>query len=85
LVSSQLGLRTLRRTPATDVTPYAVGPPVLRVIYGFVEMSSNLVAAVLLLGGDKTETENAWYPRSIGEAESRLKLWALKESWRILK
>jgi hypothetical protein len=30
-----LGLRALRRTPPTAVTPYAEGPPVIRFLYGF--------------------------------------------------
>lgn len=36
VVTSQLGLRALRRTPPTGVTPYAEGPPVIRILYGFV-------------------------------------------------
>jgi hypothetical protein len=83
LVTSTFGLRELRRTPATNVTPYAVGPPVLRVIYGFVRTDSGELAAAILLGGDKTELGNAWYPRNIGEAESRLIKWAAREGWTV--
>ena len=85
LLTSGLGLRTLRRTPATAVTPYAVGPPVLRVIYGFVEISPRRIAAALLLGGDKTVLGNVWYPRNIGEAERRLTIWAAQSSWRVVQ
>lgn len=42
------------RTRPTGVTPYAEGPPVLRLLYGFVQGSQEPVQAVLLLGGDKT-------------------------------
>jgi hypothetical protein len=34
VVTSRLGLRALRRTPPTGVTPYTQGPPVIRVLYG---------------------------------------------------
>lgn len=85
LLTSSLGLRELRRTPATNVTPYAVGPPVLRIIYGFVDKGHGRLAAAVLLGGDKTAAGNAWYPNSIGEAEHRLTLWASREGWRVLK
>jgi hypothetical protein len=83
LVTSTLGLRELRRSPATDVTPYAEGPPILRVIYGFVRTESGKLVALVLLGGEKTELGNAWYPRSIGESERRLVAWAAQEGWTI--
>ena len=81
---SKLGLRALRRTPPTDVTPYAVDPPVIRVLYGFVDRGDGQLAAVLLLGGDKTKLQNDWYPSNVGEAERRLTILAGKEKWRIV-
>jgi hypothetical protein len=82
--SSKLGLRALRRTPPTAVTPYAEGPPVIRVLYGFIDRDSGRLAAVLLLGGDKTRTQNHWYPLNVAEAESRLIRLAGRQGWRIV-
>lgn len=81
---SRLGLRALRRTPPTDVTPYADGPPVIRVLYGFVDMGIGPWAAVLLLGGDKTIAKSGWYPLNVVEAERRLTILAGKQGWRIV-
>ncbi len=58
VVTSRLGLRALRRTPPTSVTPYAEGPPVIRVLYGFVAPAQREMRAALLLGGDKTRLGN---------------------------
>ena len=58
VVTSRLGLRALRRTPPTSVTPYADGPPVIGVLYGFVAPVRGQLRAVLLLGGDKTDLGN---------------------------
>jgi hypothetical protein len=85
VVISKLGLRALRRTPPTDVTPYAVNPPVIRVLYGFVDKGDGQLAAVLLIGGDKTKLQNDWYPLNVGEAERRLAVLATKEEWRIVR
>jgi hypothetical protein len=81
---SKQGLRALRRTPPTDVTPYAVGPPVIRVLYGFVDKGSGQLAAVLLLGGDKTSLRSDWYPLNVAEAERRLMILAGQKAWRIV-
>ena len=72
VVTSRLGLRALRRTPPTGVTPYAEGPPVIRVLYGFAAPVQREVRAVLLLGGDKTDLGNRWYPTNLAETERRL-------------
>jgi hypothetical protein len=84
VTTSKLGLRALRRTPPTDVTPYADGPPVIRVLYGYVDKGNGQLAAVLLLGGDKTSTRNEWYPLNVAEAERRLTILAGKQGWRIV-
>jgi len=83
VVTSKLGLRALRRTPATDVTPYADRPPVLRVLYGFARPQRASIQAVILLGGDKTELGSRWYPPAVAEAESRLITFANRRRWDI--
>lgn len=85
VVTSRLGLRALRRTPPTTVTPYAEGPPVIRVLYGLVAPDRGDVRAVLLLGGDKTALGNRWYPTNLAEAERRLTIVAGRQHWRIVR
>ena len=85
VVTSRLGLRALRRTPPTRVTPYAEGPPVIRLFYGFVAPDRGDVRAVLLLGGDKTDLGNRWYPTNLAEAERRLTIFAGRQHWRIVR
>jgi hypothetical protein len=84
VVTSKLGLRALRRTPPTDVTPYANGPPIIRVLYGFVDIGLGRIAAVLLLGGDKSARGSEWYPLNVAEVERRLTILAGKQNWRIV-
>ncbi len=81
VVTSRLGLRALRRTPPTDVTPYATEPPVLRVLYGFAAPPRDRVKAVVLFGGDKTELGSRWYPSAVAEAERRLVEWCGRLGW----
>lgn len=81
VVTSTLGLRALRRTPPTDVTPYATDPPVLRVLYGFAAPPKGRVRAVVLFGGDKTELRSRWYPSATAEAERRLVGWCGQMGW----
>lgn len=85
VVTSQLGLRALRRTPPTSVTPYAQGPPVIRVLYGFVAPAQRVARPVLLLGGDKTDLGDRWYPTNLAEAERRLTVFAAQQGWRIVR
>jgi len=85
VVTSRLGLRALRRTPPTSVTPYAEEPPVIRVLYGFVAPAQEPMRAVLLLGGDKTDLGNRWYPTNLAEAERRLTVFAARQGWRIVR
>lgn len=68
-------LHALRRTPPTNATPYAQAPPVLRVLYGFVEDQDGNESAVLAVGGDKTRLGNAWYPANITQAQDRIDQW----------
>ncbi len=85
VVTSRLGLRSLRRTPPTSVTPDAEGPPVIRVLLGFVAPVREELRAVLLLGGDKTDLGIRWYPTNLAEAERRLTVFAAQQGWRIAR
>jgi hypothetical protein len=84
VVTSPLGLRTLRRTPPTTTTPYSTGPPVLRVLYGFAAPPAQPLNAVLLLGGDKTTLGSTWYPPAISEAERRLIVMTGQLGWHVV-
>ncbi len=75
VVSTRLDMHALRRTPPTSTTPYAVGPPVLRILFAFVADDEGEEAAVVLIGGDKTELGNRWYPPHVTRAEERLEQW----------
>lgn len=75
VVSSRFDMGALRRTPPTSTTPYAVGPPVLRILFAFVADDEGAEAAVVLIGGDKTELGNRWYPPHVTRAEERLEQW----------
>ena len=68
-------MHALRRTPPTSITPYAVGPPVLRVLFAFVADDEGGEAALVLVGGDKTRLGNRWYPPQVRRAEDRLEQW----------
>jgi hypothetical protein len=72
IVTSRYDMHALRRTPPTESTPYADAPPVLRILYAVCRADRGGEFAVILLGGDKTELGNLWYPASINEAEHRL-------------
>jgi hypothetical protein len=72
IVTSRYDMHALRRTPASESTPYAVGPPVLRILYAICWTESGDERAVVLLGGDKTKLGNNWYPANLNEAEARL-------------
>ena len=78
---SDCRLRALRRTPPTEVTPYAEDPPVLRILYGFAAASDG-IRAVVLYGGDKTELGNQWYPAAVAEAERRFVTLCGQKRWR---
>lgn len=85
VVTSDRKLRALRRTPPTDVTPYATEPPVLRVLYGFASPPEGGMKAVVLFGGDKTVAGNRWYPTAVAEAERRLGDLCRRRHWRLLQ
>jgi hypothetical protein len=72
--SSKLNLHALRRTPPTFTTPYATENPVLRLIYGYSQGTDGQTEAVLLIGGDKSNLGNLWYPPHVAEAEIRLQV-----------
>jgi len=73
--SARYDIRALRRTPPTEVTPLAVGPPVIRVLVGFVRGGQGQTVAVALLGGDKATLGNRWYPANVERAQQRLDQW----------
>ena len=75
-VTSQFDMHALRRTPPSATVPYADRPPVIRVLYAFCRRPSGDQVGVVLLGGDKTELANRWYPPNIAEAERRLLTYA---------
>ena len=72
VVTSRYDMHALRRTPPCEAAPYAVGPPVLRILYAICRTTSGDERAVVLLGGDKTTLGNQWYPVHVNEAEARL-------------
>jgi hypothetical protein len=72
--SSKVNLHALRRTPPSFTTPYATGNPVLRLIYGYSQGTDGQTEAVLLIGGDKSNLGNLWYPPHVAEAETRLQV-----------
>jgi hypothetical protein len=72
VVTSRYDMHALRRTPPTESTPYADSPPVLRILYAVCRTDRDDEVAVALLGGDKTELGNLWYPANLSEAEHRL-------------
>lgn len=71
IVTARYDTHALRRTPPTPDTPQASKPPVIRVIYSFVDTPWG-DHAVVLKGGDKTELGSMWYPPNVQEAEYRL-------------
>ena len=75
VVSTRYDMHALRRTPPTETTPYAVSPPVLRLLFAFVTDDMGNEAAVVLIGGDKTQLGNRWYPPHVQRAEERLEQW----------
>lgn len=85
VATSTSRLRALRRTPPTSVTPYAEGPPVLRILYGFAVPPGGGTRAVVLYGGDKSTRSNRWYPPATAEAERRLGDFCRRMGWRIVK
>jgi hypothetical protein len=72
VVTSRYDMHALRRTPPSEAAPYAVAPPVLRILYAICRTSGGAEVAVALLGGDKTVLGNSWYPVNLNEAEARL-------------
>lgn len=72
VVTSRYDMHALRRTPPSEATPYAEGPPVLRILYAICRTSDGGEVAVDMLGGDKTVLGNSWYPVNLHEAEARL-------------
>ena len=72
IVISRFQTFALRRTPPTTATPYATGPPVLRIPYVWFDASDSAEVAVVMLIGDKTTLGNRWYPQAVTQIETRL-------------
>jgi hypothetical protein len=73
IVTSRLHMFALRRTPPTIPTPYADGPPVVRIPYvWFFDADLAEQGAVVMLIGDKTGLGNLWYPRHVTVIETVL-------------
>ena len=54
------------------------GDPVIRILYGYARPVSDPAlreVAVILLGGNKSPTADAWYDTAVTEAERRLQAW----------
>lgn len=71
--TSSFRMFALRRTPPTVHTPYAEGPPVLRIPYvWFVDDQNGEEVCVVMFIGDKTGLGNTWYPKAIAKVEGEL-------------
>lgn len=70
--SSSQEMHALRRVPATQITPFATDPPVVRVLYTFC-LQAGEEFALITLGGrkDEFEEQKRWYQRYVPEAENR--------------
>ena len=75
VVTSKFDMHALRRTPPSNTAPFADSPPVIRILYAFCRNELGTHVAVVLLGGDKTDLGNRWYPPNIAEAERRLLIY----------
>ena len=72
IVISRFQMFALRRTPPTSATPYATGPPVLRIPYVWFDAPNATEVAVVMMIGDKTALGNRWYPHTVTRIESQL-------------
>ena len=70
--SSRYELFALRRTPPTVHTPYADGPPVIRIVYAWCDEADGSEAAVVMLMGDKSRLGNLWYGGIVGQVEGAM-------------
>ncbi len=75
VVSAGYDLHALRRTPPTVTMPYADGPPVLRILYGFVTNDDGDEIAVVAIAGDKAALGTAWYQTNLNRAQDRIDQW----------
>ncbi len=71
-IAASRHLHELRPTPPSTAAPFADQRPVLRILYAFCRTDTGTITAVVLLGGDKTDLGNAWYPANVMRAETRL-------------
>jgi hypothetical protein len=65
-------LYELRRTPPSIAAPYAVGEPVLRMLYAFFHSPTGSVVAYMLHGGEKAAAGNQWYGPATVAARTRV-------------
>jgi hypothetical protein len=69
IVTSKYDMWALRRTPATKFTPEAVGEPILRIPYVWMDNGVGGTYALVLFIGDKTGLGNRWYPAAVARIE----------------
>lgn len=73
IVIPRLETFALRRTPPTEYTPYATGPPIIRIPYvWFHDDTADGPVAVIMMLGDKTTQQNHWYPAAVTRIETVL-------------
>lgn len=76
IVSSQYDMHELRRTPPSATAPYALHPPIIRILYAFFRSPRPDPVAVILLGGDKAKLGEDWYRTNVPASERRLEEYA---------
>lgn len=72
IVTSRFRTFALRRTPPTVHTPYAEGPPILRIPYVWFDRPDGSEVAVVMLIGDKTQRGRDWYPWAVRQIEDTM-------------
>jgi hypothetical protein len=73
IVITRLATFALRRTPPTEYTPFATGPPIIRILYvWFHDDTTNESVAVVMSLGDKTTQQNHWHPAAVTRIETIL-------------
>ncbi len=75
VVTSKYWMHALRRTPPSTSTPLATGPPILRLLYCYCEDENGQTIALLVVGGNKTNLGNSWYPPHRDLAEKLTRQW----------
>ncbi len=72
ILSSKYHTYALRRTPATNYTPNAFDPPIIRIPYVWFDVVGGGEIAVVMLVGDKTDSGNDWYPPKVLKIDNQM-------------